>query len=93
MDNFTKQINNIVDYIIKALEKAINMKLENLEHNREQIGTIQNISGNKVVVNINDLDVTIGYLEGLNLSIGDVVKINIPNNDYSSRYVFGKLKK
>lgn len=81
----------IQDEIIKTIETYFNSFSEKLSYDKTMVGKIISISNNIATVEVSENELTCRIKADINVSVGDVVLIKIPNNNKNLKYVDGKL--
>lgn len=84
MDEFQKAIYETVKIVVEE-------KLKNLKYNYTKIGVVKSVDGNKATVLIDDAESECNIRSGLKLYPNDIVIVMIKQNDYSDKYIDGKL--
>lgn len=79
--------------IYNTIKIMIDEALKKLGYNYTKKGVVESVDGNKAVVLIDDAESICDIRSGLPLYPNDVVIVMIQQNDYSAKYVDGKLMK
>lgn len=84
----------VADQIIDFVRDYVDTISDRLKYDKTETGVVKSISpANKPTVTINGRDQLCRIRDGLTVATGDVVIVKVPNNDYTKRYIDGKLKK
>lgn len=84
-----------MDMIQKAIYDTVKIvvdeKLKGLKYNYTKVGVVVEVNGNKATVLIDDSESECDVRSGLALYPNDMVIVMIRQNDYSDKYIDGKL--
>ncbi len=81
----------IQDEIIKTIETYFDSFSDKLKYDKTIVGKVVSISNNIATVEVSENQLTCRIKADINISVGDVVLIKIPNNNKNLKYVDGKL--
>lgn len=84
-------MDKIQQAIYDTVKIVVEEKLKNLKYNYTKIGVVKSISENKATVLIDDAESECMIRSGLKLYPNDIVIVMIKQNDYSDKYIDGKL--
>lgn len=77
--------------IYETVKIVVDEKLKNLKYNYTKVGVVVSVDGNKAIVLIDDAQSECDIRSGLKLYPNDMVIVMIRQNDYSDKYIDGKL--
>lgn len=83
----------IQDEIIKTIQTYVDGVKDKLKYDRTIIGKIISIDTDNgvAVVEVNEDDLTCRIKAGIDISVGEVVLVKVPNNNKNMKYIDGKL--
>ncbi len=86
------KIENAVNELKKGKMGYVSNMISNANYDRTVVGNIKSVNGTKSTVVINQIEYTnIPKLDYVTVNVNDVVKIVIPQNNYSNMFILGKL--
>lgn len=81
----------IQDEIIKTIQTYVDGIKDGLKYDRTLMGKIISITDGNAVVEVSGDNVSCRIKAGIEISVGDVVLVKIPNNNKNLKYIDGKL--
>lgn len=86
------KVQNAFNELKKGIIGYVKMMVDEASYDKIVTGVINSVNGNKCTVTINQIEYTnIPKLSNVTVTTNDVVKIMIPQNNYSNMFILGKL--
>ena len=86
------KIENAVNELKKGIIGYVKNMIDNAGYDKTVVGIVKSVNNSKCTVVINQIEYTnIPKLEYATVTVNDVVKVVIPQNNYSNMFILGKL--
>ena len=77
--------------LIEYVKILISKESDKLKFDTTKRGIVRSFTTTECVVEMDGEEFTCKVLDGVGITVGDVVFVHIPHNDFSSKYVSGKI--
>lgn len=86
-------MNEVQRSVIEAIDKRIGLLTRRLRFDYTLYGRVDSIDGSLINTTVDGVNRALRIKHGVDVEVGDVVIIKVPNSDMSFAYIDGKLKR
>lgn len=81
----------VQEEIIKAIHAYVDGIADKLKYDKTIMAKVISIDGKTAIVEYSENQISCRIKAGIDISVGDIVLIKIPNNNKNLKYIDGKL--